>query len=155
MRPFVLVGLFATAASAAPGAMAVQGTVSRAHSQWTSDGSRIVTDATVTTASGDVTVRQLGGTVDGITMRTIPGPPVLEPGMVVDVVAHAGVDLAQQSYIVLDDVKLIEDVPGFVRTGPTKAGHYLYWESGCIFVTPDAAGTTAIAGSAEFPIIDA
>jgi MYXO-CTERM domain-containing protein len=42
-----------------------------------------------------------------------------------------------------------------VRTGPTKAGHYLYWESGCIFMTVDAAGTREVAGDAEFPVIDA
>ena len=44
--------------------------------------------------------------------------------------------------------------PSFVRTGPTKAGHYLFWESGCIFVTLDADGTKEIAGDAEFPVID-
>src|SRR5439155_24561917 len=31
----------------------------------------------------------------------------------------------------------------------------LYWESGCIFVTPDSGGTTAIVGNGEFPVIDA
>jgi MYXO-CTERM domain-containing protein len=131
------------------------GTVSDARSHWTADGSRIVTDATVSTPAGDVVVRQLGGTVDGVTMRTIPGPPVLQPGMVVDVLAHPDVDLSLHQHVVVDDVKIIEDVPGFVRTGPTKAGHYLYWESGCIFVTADSEGTAEIAGDGEFAIIDA
>ena len=153
MRWLVLCGLYGGLVGAAP--MTVQGTVSGAHSDWTEDGSRIVTDATVATPAGNVVVRQLGGTVDGITMRTIPGPPVLEPGMVVDVTAHPDLDLSQQQHIVLDDVRVLEDAPGFVRTGPTKAGHYLYWESGCVFVTPDSAGTTEIAGGGEFPVIDA
>src|SRR5512138_1336826 len=60
----------------------VEGTVVDAHSRWTSDGSRIVTEATVRTADGeDVVVSQLGGTVDGLTMRTFPGPEILAPGM--------------------------------------------------------------------------
>jgi hypothetical protein len=42
-----------------------------------------------------------------------------------------------------------------VRTGPTKAGHYLKWESGCVYVTEDAAGTTAISGDGEFAAMDA
>jgi hypothetical protein len=64
-------------------------------------------------------------------------------------------DLELNTHVVLDDLKVVEDAPGFVRTGPTKAGHYLYWESGCIFVTVDSAGTSEIAGNDEFPVIDA
>jgi hypothetical protein len=154
MRWLAVCGLYGGLVGAAP--MAVTGTVTDAHSVWTEDGSRIVTDATVSTPTGDVVVRQLGGTVDDITMQTIPGPPVLEPGMVVDVTAHPALDLSMQAHVVLDDVRVLADNrPYFVRTGPTKAGHYLYWESGCIFVTPDSAGTTEIANGDEFPIIDA
>src|SRR5258708_6554934 len=110
--------------------LTVSGVVSDATSRWTGDGSRIITEATVSTASGDVVVSQLGGTVDGVTMRTFPAIATpLERGMYVDVLAH---------------VDVVQDVGSFVRTGPTKAGHYLYWESGCIFVTPDSAGTTAV-----------
>lgn len=147
--------LGASAVPAVAGPMAIQGTVTSATSQWSDDGSHIFTDATVATPTGDVVVRELGGTVDGLTMRTMPGPPLLEPGMVVDVAAHLAPDGAQQMHVVLDDAKILEDTSGFVRTGPTKAGHYLYWESGCVFVTPDSAGTTEIAGQNEFPIIDA
>jgi len=157
MRELVLLGVLTSTASAAP--MTVNGTVTRADSHWTDDGTRIVTDATVATGSGNVVVRQLGGTAGGITMRTIPGPPVLVPGMVVAVDAHLGVDLSQRQHVVLDDVTIVAMPPdvaaGFVRTGPTDAGHYLYWESGCIFMTPDSAGTVEIAGSNEFPIITA
>jgi hypothetical protein len=135
--------------------MTIEGDVVAAHSYWTDDGSRIVTEATVHTPDGDVTVSQLGGSVDGIGMITMPGPAMLEPGMTVAVAAHRDLDLAQQEHVVLDSVKVLGYPAGYVRTGPTKAGHYLYWESGCVFVTLDSAGTSAIPGDDEFAIIDA
>lgn len=141
-------------AAAAP-PMTISGTVIEAKSRWTSDHSRIVTEATIQTASGLVVVSQLGGTVDGIGMITIPGPPILEPGMFVTALAHERADLSHRMHMTVDDVKVLAGAPGFVRTGPTKAGNSLYWESGCAFVTTDSAGTTAIAGDQEFPVIDA
>jgi hypothetical protein len=141
---------------AVPLMMTIDGDVVAVHSYWTGDGSRIVTKATVRTPTGeDVVVSQLGGTVDGIGQITMPGPPMLTLGMKVIVAAHRGVDLSNNEHVVLDSVKVLAYPPGFVRTGPTKAGNYLYWESGCVFVTPDSAGTTAIPGDQEFGIIDA
>lgn len=136
-------------------AMALSGNVVESHSFWTSDGSRIVTEATVDTPDGPVTVRQLGGTVDGLTMRTFPGPEILQPGMMVALEAHPDMDLRQRSHVMVDGVKVLAYPEGFVRTGPTKAGHYLYWESGCVFVTMDADGTKEIAGDQEFDVIQA
>lgn len=136
-------------------AMALSGNVVETHSSWTSDGSRIVTEATVDTPDGPVVVSQLGGTVDGLTMRTFPGPEILQPGMRVALDAHEGLDLSQQTHVVVDGVKVLAYPEGFVRTGPTKAGHYLYWESGCVFVTVDDAGTKEIAGDGEFAVVDA
>src|SRR5258708_1663716 len=125
--------------------MTITGVVADARSHWTADGSRIVTDATVSTPSGDVVVSQLGGSVDGVTMRTFPTlSRPLERGMYVELVAHDDRDLAQQTHVIVDDVHVVADSGAFVRTGPTKAGHYLRWESGCIFVTPDSAGTAAV-----------
>jgi hypothetical protein len=136
--------------------MTIEGDVVAVHSYWTDDGSRIVTEATVRTPEGpDVVVSQLGGSVDGIGMISMPGPEMLVLGMTVAVAAHRDVDLAQQEHVVLDSVKVVAYPPSYVRTGPTKAGHSLYWESGCVFVTVDAAGTAAIAGDGEFTIIDA
>jgi len=45
--------------------------------------------------------------------------------------------------------------PGYVRSGPTHAGRYLYWESSCVFVTIDAAGTAAVPPAAALSIIAA
>ena len=136
--------------------MFIDGDVVAVHSYWTEDGSRIVTDATVRTADGqDVVVNQPGGSVDGIGMITMPGPGILEVGMHVAVAGYTALDLSQREHVVLDSVRVIDYPPGFVRTGPTKAGNPLYWESGCAFVTVDAAGTTALSGDQEFAIIDA
>ena len=135
--------------------VSVEGTVIAAHSRWTRDGSRIVTEATVRTADGDVKVSQLGGTVDGLTMRTFPGPELLAPGMQVAVAATERLDGSQRMHVAVDSVRVLYMPPHFVRTGPTKAGHYLYWESGCVYVRASAEGTKAIAGDRELQIIEA
>jgi hypothetical protein len=153
MRSLLLVAGLATAAHASP--MTVTGEVTEAHSRWTEDGDRIVTEATVHTDSGDVVVSQLGGSVDGLAMRTFPGPDLLVQGMRVTVDAQRALDLSGREHIAVDDVKILAAPPGYVRTGPTMAGGSLYWESGCVFVTIDDAGTKEIAGDGEFPVIDA
>jgi MYXO-CTERM domain-containing protein len=153
MRSLLVVAGLGGVASAAP--MSVTGDVIATHSRWVSDRSRIVTDATVRTPDGDVVVTQLGGSVDGLGMRAFPGPEMLATGMRVTLAAHEGRDLARRAHVMVDDVKVDAYPPGFVRTGPTKAGHSLYWESGCIFLTVDAAGTKEIPGDQEFPIVDA
>src|ERR1043165_5197645 len=126
--------------------MTIDGDVIAATSHWTDDGSRIVTDATVRTADGDVVVNQMGGTVDGIGMIQMPGPTILEPGMRVTVAAHKGMDELQQEHVVLDSVRVLDYLPGFVRTTGKARHQPLYWASGCAYVTVDAAGTSAIAG---------
>lgn len=135
--------------------MIIDGDVVATHSYWTDDGARIMTDATVQTSDGQqVIVTQFGGVVDGIGMRIMSGPDVMEPGMHVAVAAHKDLDLSQIEHVVLDTMKVAAYPPNYVRTtGPNQ--EKLYWESGCSMVTIDAAGTTAIPGDAEFPIIDA
>lgn len=152
MRSFVLVVALGGTASAAP--MTVTGDVIEVRSHWTADGDRIVTEATVRTDTGNVVVSQLGGTVDGLTMRTFPSDDPLAPGMRVTVLASPAADLSARMHNVVDGVKVLAYPPNYVRTGPTKAGHYLYWESGCVFVTLDSAGTKQVAGDTEFAVID-
>ena len=149
---FLLLTLVPAVAAARP--VTVEGTVLEAQSRWTSDGSRIVTEAVVRTADGArVTVSQLGGTVDGLTMRTFPGPEILAPGMQVAVAATERLDGSQRMHVAVDSVRVLAMPPGFVRTGPTKAGNSLYWESGCVFVTPDSAGTKFLPGDLELEVI--
>jgi hypothetical protein len=134
--------------------MFIDGDVIEVHSHWTDDRSRIVTEATVRTPDGDVVVSQLGGSVDGIGMITMPGPALLEPGMRVSVAAHQDVDLSAQAHVVLDSVKVVAYPSGYVRTGPTKAGHSLYWTTHDVSVTVDAATTMEIPADQAFAIID-
>lgn len=151
-------GLAVAAAAPAARAEVLAGEVIEARGRWTADGSRIVTDAVLRTPGGDVVVSQLGGTADGLGMRTFPGAPILAPGMRVAVRAHAALDARLRPSLVLDAVDDVVAPPGatpyFVRTGPTKGGHALYWESGCAFLTVDSAGTKEIAGDAEFGLVD-
>ncbi|MEZ4364610.1 MAG: hypothetical protein R3B48_30825 [Kofleriaceae bacterium] len=130
----------------------IEGVVRSAVSRWTDDGSRIVTEAVVATATGEVTVSQLGGTVDGLTMRTFPGPPILAPGMAVALDAHHANDLSAREWLVVDEVQVTGGFE-FVRTGPTKGGKSLYWKSGCVEILPDSAGTSALPGTTEATII--
>jgi len=159
--PVMTMSVFAMAMSVSVTAMSapvmtIEGDVVAVHSYWTDDDSRIETDATIQTADGrQVVVNQFGGTVDGIGMIQMPGERILQVGMRVAVAAHKDLDLSQQEHVVLDSTKILADVPGFVRTGPTTSGHYLYWESGCAFVTVDSRGTSALPGDQEFAIIDA
>lgn len=132
----------------------VEGVVTQSTSRWTADGSRIVTEATIATASGDVKVSQLGGTVGGLTMRTIPGPEVLQTGMKVAVDVHEAADLSTRLHNVVDGLQVTGGFE-FVRTGPTKNGKSLFWESGCVQVVVDSDGTTALPASEEATIVSA
>jgi hypothetical protein len=147
---------FSAVSIAAPSdsAMTVEGMVMETSAKWVGDNDRIVTEATVHTTDGDVVVSQLGGTVDGLTMRQFPSPEPLVVGMRVAVSAHRALDLEQNTHILVDDVRVLAFPESFVRTGPTKAGHSLYWESGCAFVTVDAEGTKEIPGDMEFALVD-
>src|SRR5258708_20517133 len=99
--------------------MTITGVVADARSHWTADGSRIVTDATVSTPSGDVVVSQLGGSVDGVTMRTFPTlSRPLERGMYVELVAHDHRDLAQQPHVIVDDLHAVADTAPFLPPHP-------------------------------------
>jgi MYXO-CTERM domain-containing protein len=75
--------------------------------------------------------------------------------MRVTVAAQPRTDLTQRMHNVVEGVKVLAYPPNYVRTGPTMAGHYLFWESGCVFVTVDADGTKQIAGDTEFNVIAA
>ena len=155
MRTVVTLVMLVLPAIASGAPTSIEGQVTGATSRWTADGSRIVTEATVHTPGGDVVVSQLGGTVDGLSMRTFPGPEIMVPGMRVALVVHEGIDLARRTHLVVDHARILELPPGFVRTGPTKAGKSLFWESSCVFVTVDAGGTNEVVGDNEFEAVDA
>ncbi|HUS31444.1 MAG TPA: M43 family zinc metalloprotease [Kofleriaceae bacterium] len=140
-------------------ATSLTGYVSDVQSHWTADGTRIITEATLHTGAGDVTVSQFGGTAvdpqtgERLSMREMPGPEPLLDGMRVAISPSFAMDNSWRMHVVVDSMKVLDYPAGFVRTGPTAAGHYLYWESGCVFITVDSDGTKEIAGDNEFPLI--
>lgn len=132
----------------------ITGDVIAVESHWTADGSRIVTEAIVSTAAGPITVSQLGGTVGELTMRQWPAPEIMELGMRVIVDLHDAPDRRGVMHAVVDGVKVMSRSQSFVRTGPTKGNHSLYWESGCIYLSAAAEGTKDVSGDDEFPVIE-
>jgi MYXO-CTERM domain-containing protein len=139
-------------------AMEVTGTVVDVRSAWTADRSRIVTRATIRTSSGDVTVSQLGGTADGLTMEMKPigAPPQAKfrLGATVAVAAHRGEDRLRRSHVVADDVRIMVEPAGFVRSGETERGNSVFWESGCVALTPDIDDVFTITPQAALGAIE-
>ncbi|MCG8424678.1 MAG: hypothetical protein MJE77_42855 [Proteobacteria bacterium] len=156
-------------------ASTLKGEVVSSRSYWS--GGRIVTESVVRNrGGGDVTVSQMGGTVDGIGMVQFPGQPVLAPGDIAELTVAAsrsGLTEKRASALarpVLQVLALNRANPGpaaknlslpgdetppldFVRT-TNDNGAPLRWSSGCVFLTLDSAGTSQIAGDNEFAIID-
>ena len=157
-----LLPCFLASASAATGhELVTRGTVAASHARWTADGARIVTESTIRRSDGStISVRQLGGAVDGIAMRVFPAPGLLRVGAQVEVRLHARGDASWSLREVVTmtprSSPLIGDLPplGYVRT-VNSTGAALHWASGCAFITYDSAGTTHLAGDQEFDIMDA
>lgn len=147
----------------APGSTTtVTGVVTRADGRWTADDRAIVTDAVIVTDDGRrVTVTQLGGHAPAtagrpaMTQHTWHAAPRLYPGDRVTVTARAGVTRGGAPRLAAEDVVVLAGgAARFVRTGPTGAGSYLYWPSGCAFVT-STNDTGDLAGDLERQIVAA
>lgn len=130
----------------------IEGQVQAAEARWTGDGRRIVTEALVTTPEGEeVRVRQSGGTVDGVGMRVLHGPPLLAAGDRVTLLARPAGARAFQIASVLE-LERSGGLP-FVRT-TNATGAALYWDSSCVFLTYADDGTSHLPGDAEFAVMD-
>ena len=144
------------------------GQVVSAHSRWARGGTAIVTESVLRLDDGsEVTVRQLGGSVDGIGMLVIPAPAVLRPGDRVSAEVTIGRDLRGQESRLIERLWAAPE-PGasgssvtgggrmpFVRTVATRTHAPLAWESSCAIVTLHADGTTHVAGDGEFEAMEA
>jgi hypothetical protein len=157
---FAVLSLLITVSTAS--ATTLTGTVTKSEARWTTDGDRIITESVVRSDDGTEThVSQLGGTADGLTMRllasdgSVDGTSAapLQVGQIVKLQIHAASTLAGATMTVVDRVDTAS-AADFVRTGPTKGGKSLYWESGCAQLYIDPAGTVEITGDAEFATID-
>jgi hypothetical protein len=135
------------------------------HGRWARGGRDIVTESVLRADDGrEVTVRQLGGSVDGIGERLFPSPALLEPGEHVSARLALARDLRGRVSRVVEAVYApdLEAAPGaplaapppFVRTITKNTKVPLYWESGCALITYDTQGTTHIPGDAEFDEMD-
>jgi MYXO-CTERM domain-containing protein len=144
-----------TALASSIESITIEGVVVESRPAWTSNHEEIATYSTIRTSSGDVTVMQLGGSVDGIGMRMFPGPPVIELGARVAVTARASLDLAQRTHLVVSKVRTLSPSSTFVRTGPTERGNPLFWESGCVTLVPDVSNLRAITAEQALQAIDA
>lgn len=144
------------------------GDVVSAQSRWVRGGSAIVTESVLRLDDGrEVTVRQLGGSVDGIAMVAIPAPPLLRPGDRVSAEVVVARDrrgresrLVERLWTAEGDDSSGTSATGgtrmpFVRTVATRTRAQLAWESGCAIVTFHADGTTHVAGDGEFAEMEA
>ena len=144
------------------------GQVLSARSRWARGGTAIVTESVLRLdGGGEVTVRQLGGSVDGIAMVTIPGPAVLEAGDRVSAEVALARDLSGRESRLIQRLWLAPEPgtsgPGatgggrmpFVQTVATRTRAPLAWESSCAIVTFHADGTTHVEGDGEFVEMEA
>src|SRR5450432_877032 len=107
MRGAIVIVIAVLAQSVRASATTITGDVIDARSRWVADGTRIVTEATVRTAAGDMVVSQLGGSVDGIAIRTLPGPEPLVLGMRVSIAARTTYDLRGAQHLAVDDLRVL------------------------------------------------
>jgi hypothetical protein len=141
------------------------GQVLSARSRWARGGTAIVTESLLRLDDGrEVTVRQLGGSVDGIAMLSIPAPEVLRPGDRVSVEVRIARDLRGRESRLVERLWAAPE-PGasatgggrmpFVRTVATRTHAPLAWESNCATIDFHADGTTHVAGDGEFEAMEA
>lgn len=140
----------------------VTGEVLSARSRWARGGRAIVTESVLRgDDGGEVLVRQLGGTVDGIGMAVLHAPRLLRPGDRVAADLEVARDLGGRERRVVRALYGARDGDGagepmeFVRTPATKTGVPLAWESSCAFLSFDEAGTTHLPGDREFTVMEA
>jgi hypothetical protein len=141
----------------------ISGRVISSHARWARAGRDIVTESVVRTATGEVRVRQLGGTVGGIGMTVSHMPAVLAAGDEVKLRAAAARDLGGRASMVvmaIDELRRAaapaDRVLGggsFTRT-TNATGAKLYWEANCVFLAYATEGTPDLADDAEFQIVD-
>jgi len=145
------------------GTVLLEGEVSGVTGRWTSDGSTIITEATIVQDDGTaIAVHQLGGTVDGIGMIASHHPDVLRDGRRVRLAAQptSGESMSVRQILpgelqsFADDESRADGVGryGINRTQITKPP--LAWASGCIHLSFDSVGSSHLAGNAENRIID-
>jgi len=142
----------------------VSGAVISAGARLTSDGSTIVTDAVIRTQDGEeIPVIQVGGEVGELKMEVIPGPGVLRTGTLVTVELNGSTTVEKTlTWTLVEILEEKEDEKSPSNNGRSQRyarslsedGQNLYWPSGCVYLTYDAAGTSSLESDAEFRVLD-
>jgi hypothetical protein len=144
------------------------GEVVSAHSRWARGGTSIVTESVLRLDDGrEVTVRQLGGSVDGIGMIAIPSPSLLQAGDRVSAEIAIARDLSGRESRVVQHLWSAPE-PGtsgssvnggapmpFVRTVASRTRAPLAWEANCATISFHSDGTTHVDGDGEFAEMEA
>jgi hypothetical protein len=108
-------------------------TVLARHSAWNASRTRIYTDLLIQADDGSWK------------MKRVPGGEVGDVGMVVFELRPPGAPPSDAEKYGVE----------FVRSRSGETGALLRWEKSCVFLTPDAAGSSDIAGDGELAIIQA
>jgi hypothetical protein len=132
----------------------VTGEVVSSTSRWARGKTAIVTESVLRTPSGrEVTVRQLGGSVDGIGMVVLHSQPVLRQGDRVSARVGLARDLRGRVSRSVRQLYAADGGTGslpFVRTEATETREPLAWRSGCALISFHEQGTSHIEGDLEF-----
>jgi len=153
-----LVGLlvmFAGESTAVATPVTVAGHVERVASRWAAGGDTIVTDIELRTTDGRlVPAVELGGVVGGIGIGYSHAPKIPAPGEQVVLVGRRAFDgpIAIQSITSNERADGVVAAYGIRRTSITKTP---LRATGNLHVVYDAAGTSHIAGTSEYVVLDA
>jgi hypothetical protein len=139
----------------------VTGEVVSVSSHWARGGRDIVTEAVLLEDDGArVTVRQLGGSVDGIGMVVVHGPRLVRAGERVAAEVEVVRDLSGRERRVVRGIRGAREDGGgdgevmdFVRTPATKTGVPLAWESSCAMLWYHEGGTTHLPDDRELDVM--
>ncbi len=165
MRIGFLAGLVVVSAtgSVLAGDATIEGVVEHAEARWSRAGDVIVTEAAIRTAAGEVSVVQLGGTVNGIGMVFSHSPAPMQIGQSVRIRASEALNgsghpvLRAEAIEVHDVLRAYADGGAVAQYGlqRTRESHLpVHHRTGCLKVVYDESGTAQIDGEGELDLID-
>jgi len=140
----------------------IEGVVERTEARWSRAGD-IVTEAAVRTAAGEVSVVQLGGTLDGIGMVFSHSPAPLRTGQAVRIRASEALSGSGRPVMRAESIEIRDAFTayadgglvaqyGIQRTRDSRLP--VHHRTGCLKVVYDESGTAQIEGDEELERID-